>query len=138
MIKKITSAFNGDVSSKKIAVLGLTFKPDTDDMRDSPALAILPVLLEKGAKIVAYDPKGMEEAKELLPEGITYVDDPCHAINEADAVVILTEWNAFRGMDLEKIKQSMKDNKFIDLRNIYEPADMKKKGFDYHCIGRNS
>ena len=99
---------------------------------------ILPVLLEKGAKIVAYDPKGMEEAKELLPEGIMYVDDPYHAITEADAVVILTEWNVFRGMDLDKIKQSMKDNKFIDLRNIYEPADMKKKGFDYHCIGRNS
>ena len=138
MIKKITSAFGGDVSGKKIAVLGLTFKPDTDDMRDSPALAILPVLLEKGAKIVAYDPKGMDEAKELLAEGITYVDDPYYAINESDAVVILTEWNAFRGMDLHKIKQSMKDNKFIDLRNIYEPYDMKRLGFDYHCIGRTS
>lgn len=136
MIKKISSAFGGDISGKKIAVLGLTFKPDTDDMRDSPAMSILPALLEKGAQIHAYDPKGMDEAKELLPEGITYVDDPYHAINEADAVVILTEWNAFRGMDLDKIKNSMKDNKFIDLRNIYEPEDMKKSGFDYHCIGR--
>ena len=136
MIKKISSAFGGDISGKKIAVLGLTFKPDTDDMRDSPAMSILPALLEKGAQIHAYDPKGMDEAKELLPEGITYVDDPYHAINEADAVVILTEWNAFRGMDLDKIKNSMKDNKFIDLRNIYEPDDMKKLGFDYHCIGR--
>lgn len=138
MIKKITSTFDGDVSGKKIAVLGLTFKPDTDDMRDSPALAILPVLLEKGAQIHAYDPKGMDEAKELLPEGIRYEDDPYTAINEADAVVILTEWNAFRGMDLEKIKNSMKDNKFIDLRNIYEPDDMKKSGFDYYCIGRGN
>jgi len=136
MIKKITSAFDGDVSGKKIAVLGLTFKPDTDDMRDSPALAILPVLFEKGAQIHAYDPKGMDEAKELLPEGIRYEDDPYTAINQSDAVVILTEWNAFRGMDMEKIKNSMKDNKFIDLRNIYEPDDMKKIGFDYHCIGR--
>ncbi|MCH8080687.1 MAG: UDP-glucose/GDP-mannose dehydrogenase family protein, partial [Proteobacteria bacterium] len=136
MIKKISSAFGGDISGKKIAVLGLTFKPDTDDMRDSPAMSILPALLEKGAQIHAYDPKGMDEAKELLPEGITYVDDPYHAINEADAVVILTEWNVFRGMDLDKIKKSMKDNKFIDLRNIYEPDDMKKLGFDYHCIGR--
>ena len=136
MIKKISSAFGGDISGKKIAVLGLTFKPDTDDMRDSPAMSILPALLEKGAQIHAYDPKGMDEAKELLPEGITYVDDPYHAINEADAVVILTEWNAFRGMDLDKIKNSMKDNKFIDLRNIYEPDDMRKSGFDYHCIGR--
>jgi len=136
MIKKISSAFDGDVSGKKIAVLGLTFKPDTDDMRDSPAMSILPALLEKGAQIHAYDPKGMDEANELLPDGIIYVDDPYHAIDGADAVVILTEWNVFRGMDLEKIKNSMKDNKFIDLRNIYEPDDMKKLGFDYHCIGR--
>ena len=136
MIKKITLAFDEDVSGKNIAVLGLTFKPDTDDMRDSPALTILPVLLEKGAKIIAYDPKGMDQAKELLPEEIKYVNDPYHAINDADAVVILTEWNVFRGMDTDKIKHIMKDNKFIDLRNIYEPADMKMNGFDYHCVGR--
>ena len=114
MVKKITSALGGDVSGKRIAVLGLTFKPDTADMRYSPALAILPALLEKGAQIHAYDPKGMDEAKELLPEGITYEKGPYEAIDQSDAVVILTEWNAFRGMDLDKIKNRMKDNKFID------------------------
>ena len=111
---------------------GITLKNSLKNLK-------LPVVLYSALKIEnVCNSYNIEEAKELLPEGITYVDDPCHAINEADAVVILTEWNAFRGMDLEKIKQSMKDNKFIDLRNIYEPADMKKKGFDYHCIGRNS
>ena len=107
-------------------------------MRDSPAISILPALLEKGAQIHAYDPKGMDEAKEFLPEGITYEKGPYEAIEQSDAVVILTEWNVFRGMDLDKIKDRMKDNKFIDLRNIYEPDDMKKSGFDYHCIGRSS
>ncbi len=138
MIKKIRGAFDDDVSGKRIAILGLTFKPETDDMRDSPAISILPVLLEKGAQIYAYDPKGMDEAKELLPEGINYVDDPYQAIEKADAVVILTEWNVFRGMDLSRIKSSMKDNKFIDLRNVYEPGDMIKFGFEYHCIGRKN
>ena len=138
MIKKITSVFGGDVSGKRIAVLGLTFKPDTDDMRDSPAMSILPALLEKGAQIHAYDPKGMDEAKELLPEGIAYEKGPYEAIEQSDALVILTEWNAFRGMDMKKIKAIMNDNKFIDLRNIYEPDDMKKSGFDYYCIGRGN
>ena len=136
MIKKISSALDGEVAGKKIAVLGLTFKPDTDDMRDSPALEILPALLEEGARIHVYDPKGMDGAKELLPDGINYVAALYDVFDEADAVVILTEWNSFRGMDLKKIKNNMKDNKFIDLRNIYEPDDMKKIGFDYHCIGR--
>jgi UDPglucose 6-dehydrogenase len=136
MVKKIRNALGGNESGKKIAVLGLTFKPETDDMRDAPAISILPALLEKGAQINAHDPKGMEEAKSLLPDTINYFDDIYAAINGVDAVIILTEWNVYRGMDLEKIREQMQGNIFIDLRNIYEPEKMKSDGFDYHCIGR--
>jgi UDPglucose 6-dehydrogenase len=136
MINKISSALGGDVNGKKIAVLGLTFKPETDDMRDSPALSILPKLVEKGALIHTYDPKGMNEARELLPEEIVYENGIYETTQQADAVVILTEWNVFRGMDLLKIRNSMRDNKFIDLRNVYEPDQMHNLDFDYHCVGR--
>lgn len=136
MIKKIRIAVGGNESGKKLAVLGLTFKPETDDMRDSPSLSILPLLIEGGAEIKAHDPKGIEEAKELLPEELKYVDDPYQAIEGADALVILTEWNSYRGMDLEKVKSIMAGNTFVDLRNVYEPSEMKKLGFDYYCVGR--
>jgi len=136
MIKKIKSALNNDVAGKKIAVLGLTFKPETDDMRDSPALSILPALVDKGAEIVANDPKGMDEARGLLPEAVKLCDDIYETICGADAVVLMTEWNSYRGLDLIKLKESMKGNVFVDLRNVYEPEQMKKAGFDYHCVGR--
>jgi len=136
MINKIKNALDGDVSGKIIAVLGLTFKPGTDDMRDAPALSILPKLIENGAIIRANDPHGMEEASKLLPAKIKYMENMYDIFNDADAVVLLTEWNEYRGLDLKRILAKMHSNKFIDLRNVYEPAEMQAHGFDYHCVGR--
>ena len=136
MVGKIRKALGGSESGKKIAVLGLTFKPETDDMRDSAALMILPVLKEKGAEIVATDPHGIEEAKKIMPE-ITYVTDPYEAMKEADCLVLMTEWNEYRSLDFEKVKKSMRGNIFIDLRNVYEPEHIKKAGFQYFGVGRN-
>ena len=136
MISKIRKALDGDVSGKVIAVLGLTFKPGTDDMRDAPALSILPVLIEGGATVRAHDPHGMAEARKLLPGKIEYVDNMYNIFNGADAVVLLTEWNEYRGLDLERIKISMRSDKFIDLRNVYIPAQMQALRFDYYCVGR--
>src|SRR5579885_1777769 len=136
MVKKIRTARGGNEAGKVLAVLGLTFKPETDDMRDAPALSILPPLIEKGAVVRAHDPHGMEEAKKLLPDGIQY----CTAIHDvfagADAVVLLTEWNEYRGLDLEKILALMRGRVFCDLRNVYEPEQMRAAGFEYFCVGR--
>jgi len=136
MVGKIRQALGGSESGKTLAVLGLTFKPETDDMRDAPALSILPALMEKGATINAHDPEGMKEAAELLPEGINYCKSPSEALQNADAVVLMTEWNAYRGLDLNEVKSSMKGDVFVDLRNVYEPALMKAAGFQYFCVGR--
>ena len=135
MVKKIRNAL-GEVSGKKIAVLGLTFKPETDDMRDAPALSIIPPLLDKGAIVKAHDPQGVKEAKHLLPSQVQYVDDMFDAIEGADALVILTEWNEYRSLDLNSVKQSMAGDKFIDLRNIYERKDVESAGFFYDAVGR--
>lgn len=137
MISKIRNALGGSVTGKTLAVLGLTFKPETDDMRDAPALSILPKLLDNGAIIRAHDPKGMKEAKALLPETIRYFDDIYATLERVDAVIILTEWNTYRGLDLERIRDNMRGKVFLDLRNIYEPARMRELGFEYHCIGRH-
>ncbi len=136
MIRKIRSALGGSESGKRIAVLGLTFKPETDDMRDAPALAILPALVEKGAAIHAHDPQGIEEAKPLLPGGVEYHEDAYDAIEGADAIVLMTEWNAYRGLDLERVKELMSGRVFVDLRNVYEPKDMVVAGFEYTGVGR--
>jgi len=136
MVGKIRKALGGSEAGKKIAVLGLTFKPETDDMRDASALMILPALKEKGAEIVATDPHGMEEAKKIMPE-ISYVDDPYEAMKNADCLVLMTEWNEYRSLDLEKVKKNMRGNIFIDLRNVYEPEHIRKAGFEYVGIGRN-
>lgn len=136
MVKKIRDALNGSETGKTIAVLGLTFKPETDDMRDAPALTILPALLEKGAKLRVHDPKGMEEAKKYLPEGIEYVDDAYAACQRADAVVLMTEWNQYRALDLERLKTDMKELTFIDLRNVYKPTSLTSLGFNYVGVGR--
>jgi len=136
MVSKIRDALGGSEADKTIAVLGLTFKPETDDMRDSPSLAILPALVDKGATVKAHDPEGVDEAKKLLPEGIQYMDSIEEAIENADAIVLMTEWNQYRGLDLEKVKSKMKGNVFIDLRNVYEKALMDKHGFEYVCVGR--
>jgi UDPglucose 6-dehydrogenase len=136
MVAKIREALGGSEADKTIAVLGLTFKPETDDMRDAPALAILPALADKGAIIRAHDPQGMAEAKSLLPDSIQFSDDIESAVAGADAVVLLTEWNQYRGLDLEKVKVAMAGDVFIDLRNVYERDLIQKHGFRYTCVGR--
>jgi UDPglucose 6-dehydrogenase len=136
MVQKIREALGGSEAAKRIAVLGLTFKPETDDMRDAPSLAILPALMDKGAHIVAHDPQGVEEARRHLPDAIEYADDIYAAIAGADAVVLLTEWNAYRGLDLKRVRESMKGNVFVDLRNVYSRASMESMGFNYSCVGR--
>ena len=136
MVNKIRKAFGGSESGKTIAVLGLAFKPETDDMRDAPALAILPALLDKGATIKAHDPEAMDEAKPLLSENISYCSSIEQACENADAIVLMTEWNQYRGLDLKKIKSMMKGNVFVDLRNVYESKLMEDIGFDYYCVGR--
>ncbi|MGI9286953.1 MAG: UDP-glucose dehydrogenase family protein [Pseudomonadales bacterium] len=136
MVKKIKSAFAGDVAGKTIAVLGLTFKPETDDMRESPSIAIIPPLMDKGAIIRAHDPKGMEQAKPLLPDTVEYCDDPYATASGADAIVLLTEWNQYRSLDLRRLKENMQGEHFIDLRNVYEADRMKEFGFSYHSVGR--
>ena len=137
MADKIKAACGGDISGKTIAVLGLTFKPNTDDMRDAPSLAIVPGLQKYGADVRAYDPEGAEEAKHMLP-GVKFCTDAYDAMTGADAVVIITEWNQFRNLDMKRMKSLLKAPVMIDLRNVYSPADMKAEGFSYTCIGRPS
>ena len=136
MVKKIREALGGSESGKTIAVLGLTFKPETDDMRDSPSLAIIPNLVDKGAIIHAHDPQGVDEARKLLPAQVKYFDNIFDVVNGADLVVLMTEWNEYRGLDLARVKQLMKGEAFVDLRNVYEPERMRDLGFRYMCIGR--
>lgn len=136
MIQKIRAALGGDEQGRTIAVLGLTFKPETDDMRAAPSLAILPRLMENGCRVHAHDPQGMAEARALLPAGIKYFDDIYAALEGADAVVLLTEWNAYRNLDLARLKGALARPVFVDLRNVYEPEVMRAAGFAYHCVGR--
>ena len=136
MIEKIVRSLEGGIAGKVIAVLGLTFKPETDDMRDSPSLTILPALIEKEAKIRAHDPEGVDQAKQLLPDAIEYVSDIYETAKNADAIILMTEWNQYRGLDLELLKRKLKGRVFIDLRNVYEPDEMNESGFQYYCIGR--
>ena len=135
MAEKIIAACGGSVAGKTLCILGLTFKPNTDDMRDSPSVSIIPVLEAAGAKIQAYDPEGTHEAKKMLPN-ITYCDDAYAAMKGAEALVLLTEWNQFRNLDLERTKSLLKSPVVVDLRNVYTPADMRAAGFTYTCVGR--
>jgi UDPglucose 6-dehydrogenase len=134
MAKKIEAAFDG-VSGKIIAVLGLTFKPNTDDMRDAPALVILPHLQKAGATIRAFDPEGQKEAAKHLK--LEYCQDTYDALKGADGVVILTEWNEFRALDFARVKAALKTPLMVDLRNIYLPAQMAQAGFHYISVGRD-
>jgi UDPglucose 6-dehydrogenase len=136
MADRIIAACDGTVAGKTLAVLGLTFKPNTDDMRDSPSLSILPPLIEAGATIRAFDPEGMAEAKKLLPD-LDYCGDAYQAIEGADALVLVTEWNEFRALDLARVKDLLRSPVVIDLRNIYQPDEMMSAGFTYHSIGRS-
>ncbi len=136
MIDKILDLCDGSVNGKRIAVLGVTFKPNTDDMRDAPALTIVPALVGGGAKVVVVDPQGRREGEHMLP-GVAWADDPYLAAEGADAVVILTEWNEFRALDLGRMAEGMTSARMADLRNIYSPADVSEAGFEaYVAVGR--
>lgn len=135
MAEKIIAACGGDVKGQTLAVLGVTFKPNTDDMRDAPSLDIIPALQKAGAHIRAYDPEGMEEASPLLP-GTEWMKDENEAMKGADALIILTEWNQFRALDLGHLRESLRKPIIVDLRNIYTREEMKKAGLAYHSVGR--
>ncbi|MBV9015369.1 MAG: UDP-glucose/GDP-mannose dehydrogenase family protein [Alphaproteobacteria bacterium] len=137
MARRIVEACGGSVEGLTLAALGLTFKPNTDDMRDSPSLAFLPSLHAAGATIRAFDPEGAEEAKKLMPE-LDYRSDPYDAVEGADALILITEWNEFRALDLGRVKRLMRRPVIIDLRNIYKPEEMAAAGLTYHSIGRTS
>ena len=135
MANKVIDALGGDLTGKTIAVLGLAFKPNTDDMRDAPSLTIIPRLQDKGAAIRAYDPEAMDEAKELLKD-INYTDGPYPCIDGADALVIITEWDEFRALNMTRVKTALAAPNVIDLRNIYQPETMRAAGFNYTSVGR--
>jgi UDPglucose 6-dehydrogenase len=123
------------VRGKTVALLGLTFKPNTDDMREAPSLTIIQALLDAGAHVRAYDPKGMEQARAYFPE-VEYADDPYGCAHEADALVILTEWEAFRALQLDRLRQMLKTPVLIDLRNVYSPEEVVRSGMSYVSVGR--
>lgn len=135
MGRKVIQAMAGSVRDKKIALFGLTFKPNTDDMRDAPSIAIAQTLMDAGAQVSAYDPEGMELAKEIMPD-VNMEKSSYEAATDADAVVIVTEWDAFRALDLDKLSSLMSGNALIDLRNIYDPTDVAKSGLEYTSVGR--
>jgi UDPglucose 6-dehydrogenase len=135
MAARIIAACGGDVTGKTVGILGLTFKPNTDDMRDAPSLDIVPALIAAGAKVQAYDPEGMEEAKALLT-GVSYVDGPYEVAENAHVIVVLTEWDQFRALDFDRIKKLMATPSVVDLRNIYNPDELRADGFSYASIGR--
>ena len=135
MAQRVIDACGGEVEGRTIAILGVTFKPNTDDMRESPSLDIVPMLQAAGAVIRAYDPEGMAEARPLLPD-VTWCDGAYDALLDADAVVILTEWNQFRNLDLDRVKALLKAPVFVDFRNIYDPREMAEAGFAYTSVGR--
>jgi len=135
MGRKIIHAMGGDVRGKTVAVLGLTFKPNTDDMRDSPAIAVIQALQDAGAKVQAHDPEGVEQAK-LVLDKVDYREGPYEAMEGADAVAILTEWDAYRALDFDRVKSLLSQPVLVDLRNVYNPAEAAAAGFSYTGIGR--
>jgi UDPglucose 6-dehydrogenase len=137
MARKVASVFGGTLRGKTVSILGLTFKPNTDDMRESPSIPLITALQDLGAKIRAYDPEGMEQSKTELSE-ICYCDGPYSCADGADALVIVTEWEQFRALDLDRLKRAMACPVIIDLRNIYQPHDVIAHGFRYESVGRNT
>ena len=135
MARKIVGAMNGDVAGKTIAILGLTFKPNTDDMRESPSIPIIFSLLDRGARIRAYDPEGMDEAGKVL-SGIEFATNAYSCVEGADCAVIVTEWDEFRALDLDRVKSAMRAPVMVDLRNIYREDDLIRRGFRYESVGR--
>jgi UDPglucose 6-dehydrogenase len=135
MAKKVIAACGGSVRDKSLAVLGLSFKPNTDDMRDAPSIALVTALEDAGAKVRAYDPAAMEQGKPLMPN-VTFCDDAYACAQGAEALVIVTEWDAFRALDLDRLKQVMAAPVMVDLRNVYRPEELRRRGFKYASIGR--
>lgn len=135
MGRKIVNALGGEARGRKVAILGLTFKPNTDDMRDAPSLAVVQTLQDAGAVVTAHDPEGMEEAAKLMPD-VVMTGSAYDAATDADAVAIVTEWDAYRALDLAKLKSVMAGDVLVDLRNIYQPQECAKAGFDYYSVGR--
>jgi UDPglucose 6-dehydrogenase len=137
MARKVSNAAGGNLRGKTVAVLGLTFKPDTDDMREAPSLPLITGLLDMGAKVRAHDPVGIEQARKELPD-IEYCDDPYDCLRGADAMVVVTEWVQYRTLDLARVKSEMAQPVVVDLRNIYRHEDMEAHGFTYDSVGRGS
>lgn len=137
MADRVIAACDGSLHGKTVAVLGVTFKPNTDDMRDSPSLDIIPAMQKAGAKVRAFDPEGMTEASELMDD-VEWCEESYATMEGADVLVIITEWNAFRGLDLDRVKLLLNKPILVDLRNIYNPYEMAIAGIDYHCLGRPS
>ncbi len=135
MARRVVEQCDGSVTGKTVAVLGVTFKPNTDDIREAPSLDIIPALQDAGAKIRAFDPVGMDNAREVMTE-VTWCENAYEAAKGADAVVIITEWNEFRALDLDRMKEFMTTPVMVDLRNIYNPDEMAGAGFKYSCVGR--
>ena len=135
LARKVAAAAGGSLRDKTIALLGLTFKPDTDDVRESPSITLAAGLSDLHAAVRAYDPAGMEQAKAMLPEGVTCCASEYEAAEEADAIVLATEWQQFRALDFERLKGLMRSPVLIDLRNIYRVEDLAARGFRYYCIG---
>ena len=135
--RRVQQALGGNLRGRTVGILGLTFKPNTDDMRDAPSLDIIRFLQDQGATVRAFDPEGMASAKQML-EDVTFASDAYDAASKADALVIVTEWDAFRALDFARLKGEMTSPVLVDLRNIYDPADVERHGFAYHSVGRRS
>ncbi len=137
-VEKVRQALGEDLTGKTVGLLGLAFKPETDDMRESPSIPLVQALLEGGATVRAFDPAAMDNAREVLPDGVVYCQDSYETAEGADALVIVTEWNQFRYLDLDRIKGLLKRPVVVDLRNVYEPARMEQAGFEYSSVGRTA
>jgi UDPglucose 6-dehydrogenase len=137
MARKVSAAFAGVLRGKTVAILGLTFQPHTDDMREAPSIPLIMALQDMGAKVRVHDPVGMQQAKQVLTD-VTYCEGPYDCVEDADAAVIVTEWEQFRALDFDRLKDLMACPVIVDLRNIYRPEDMKRQGFAYTCVGRSS
>ena len=135
MVERVAAALGGNVSGKRVAVLGLTFKPNTDDMRDAPSIPLVKALVERGAEVVAFDPVGRAQAEPLLPR-IAYAQTAESAADDADALVIVTEWDEFRALDLREIARRMRGDALIDLRNIYDQLEARRAGLRHFGVGR--
>jgi UDPglucose 6-dehydrogenase len=132
---KVIRALGSDASGKTVALLGLTFKPNTDDMRDAPSISIVEALEAAGVQVRGYDPEGMEQARPLMPN-VEFCRNPYEAAEGADAVVIVTEWDVLRALDLQRLARGMKQPVLVDLRNVYPPEEVESEGFTWHGIGR--